>query len=224
MATTIDPTTHAVRVPPLPRDQWTDASRAVFAYWGEPDAWEKGSAANLSMVLATHPPLAMAYYTFGRHLMVDSTLPLRPRELVTLRVSWHTRSYYEWHYHVGYALNLGMSLDEIRAVGEGPNAATWNDEDRAVLRAVDDLHAASRISDATWAALGRHYDTPVLMDLLFTVGNYAMLSGVIASLGVQLEDGVDPISFDLVTASGAVPAKRYKPGEVEDWAAKNGDG
>ncbi|MGB8364781.1 MAG: carboxymuconolactone decarboxylase family protein [Rhizomicrobium sp.] len=210
------------RILPLPREEWTDAAREVFAFWGEPDAWENGSKTNVVMVMANHPALAMAYNAFGKHLLIDSTLPVRPRELVVLRVSWCLKSEYEWHYHVGYALNIGLSLEEIAAIKEGPDAPNWNEQDRAVLRAVDEMRENSRISDPTWAALARHFSRHQIMDLVFTIGQYVMLSGALATMGIQLEDGVDKIDFDLKTASGAPPVARYKPGEVEDWASNRG--
>jgi 4-carboxymuconolactone decarboxylase len=209
------------RIPPLPREEWTDEARAVFAFWGEPNAWENGSAANLSMVLANHPKLAIAYNVFGKHLLLASTLPLRARELIVLRTSWHLKSAYEWHYHVGYAVNIGMTLEEIAATKEGPEAGNWDELDRAVLRAVDELRLEQRISDANWAVLGRHFDRHQLMDLVFTIGNYVMLSWAISSFDVQLEERVDKIDFDLKTESGAPPAATHKPGESKDWAEKN---
>lgn len=205
------------RILPAPREEWTDATRAVFAFWGEPGAWDNGSKTNIVNVLANHPALATAYNSFGKHLLVDSTLPVWPRELVVLRVSWLVKSEYEWHYHVGYALAAGMTLAQIAAIGEGPDAPGWNDDDRAVLRACDELHATSRITDATWAALERQFSRHQIMDLVFTIGQYVMLSWAIAAFGIQLEDGVDRIGFDLRTASGNAPGGRYRPGETENW-------
>lgn len=204
----------------LPREEWTDEAREVFAFWGEPGAWENGSNVNLPMVLANHPKLAMAYNTFGKHLLLASELPVRPRELVVLRTSWHLKAEYEWHYHVGYALNAGMTMDEIAAIRDGADSPVWADkeEDRAVLSAVDELYLESHISDETWDALSRHFDKQQIMDLVFTIGNYVILSWAIAAFGMPLEDGVDRIGFDLKTLSGRTPRTRSRPGETDDWA------
>jgi 4-carboxymuconolactone decarboxylase len=210
------------RFAPLPRAAWTDEARAVFAFWGEPGAYDNGSATNMVMVLAHHPALATAYFTFGKHLLVTSTLPARDRELIVLRVSCLLRSAYEWHYHVGYALNLGMGLDEIAAIEHGSAAAGWAERDAAVLRAVEELHAQSRLSDACRTVLARHFDPRQIIDLVFTIGNYVMLSWAIAALDIEIEDGIDPIGFDLQTRSGASPVARYKPGEVQDWTSNRG--
>jgi 4-carboxymuconolactone decarboxylase len=214
--------TTAPRIGNLPRDEWTDEAREVFAFWGEPNAWEQGSKTNMTMTLANHPKLAMAYNTFGKHLLLDSAIAVRPRELIVLRTAWLTRSEYEWHYHVGYALNAGMTLAEIAAVGEGPSSPVWHDKevDRAVLSAVDELYRHSRISDATWEVLSRCFDRHQMMELVFTIGNYVLLSWVVAALGIPLEAGADQIGFDLKTRSGKSPEARFRPGESDDWAEK----
>ncbi len=208
----------AIRIPPLPPEQWTDAAREVFAFWGEPGAWQNGSRTNSQMVLANHPPLAMAFNHFGKHVLIENSAPVWARELVTLRIAWHIRSHYEWHYHVGYALNLGMTLEQISAIGIGPDAGTWSELDAAVLRCVDELRETSRVTDATWATLAAHFSKPQLMDLIFTLGQYVMLGWGIAAFGIQIEEGVDLIGFDLKTRSGQSPEVRVKPGEVENWA------
>ncbi|MET1757143.1 carboxymuconolactone decarboxylase family protein [Novosphingobium sp. RD2P27] len=207
-----------VRIPPLPREKWTDAAREVFTFWGEPGAEENGSQTTSQMVLANHPPLAMAFNRFGKHLLIDNTAPSWARELVTLRVAWHLKSQYEWHYHVGYALNLGMTLEQVADVGVGPDAGSWSEVDAALLRCVDELWENSRVTDATWSVLAQHYSTEQLMDLIFALGHYVMLGWAFAAFGVQLEDGVDPIGFDLKTRSGRAPEATYKPGEGEGWA------
>lgn len=213
-----------LRIGNLPREKWTDEARAVFAYWGEPDAWENGSRTNTMMTLARHPKLAMAFNQFGRQVLLESSLPVRPRELVVLRMSWHLKAEYEWHYHVGYAIAAGMTMDEVGAIRDGPDSPVWQgkDVDRAVLCGVDELFADATVSDETWARLAAAFDEKQLMDLVFTAGHYVMFSWAIAAFGIPLEDGIDKIGFDLKTASGRLPGASLRPGEADDWAEQSG--
>ncbi len=46
------------------------------------------------------------------------------------------------------------------------------------------------ISDATWAALSARYSTEQLMDVVFAVGQYNLVSMALNTFGVQLDKGV----------------------------------
>lgn len=210
------------RIPPLPKEEWTDPAREVFAFWGEPNSWEEGSKTTIIMTMANHPELGHVYNVWGKHLLMANQVPIREREMIILRVSWNLKSQYEWHNHVGYGLNAGLSLDEIAAIGVGPDAANWGELDQAVLRSVDEQMNAGRIGEATWTTLAKYYDRRQLMDLVFTIGHYVMTAWAIASLDVPLESGADMIGFDLKTASGRTPGASYKPGETEDWTSTRG--
>lgn len=210
------------RIPPLPKEEWTDPAREVFAFWGEPNSWEEGSKTTIIMTMANHPELGHVYNVWGKHLLMGNQVPIREREMIILRVSWNLKSQYEWHNHVGYGLNAGLSLEEIAAIGVGPDAANWGELDQAVLRSVDEQMNAGRIGEATWTTLAKYYDRRQLMDLVFTIGHYVMTAWAIASLDVPLESGADMIGFDLKTASGRTPGASYKPGETEDWTSTRG--
>jgi len=73
-------------------------------------------------------------------------------------------------------------------VGDGPAAALWSDEDRTLLRAVDQLCERTQIDDETWAALASRFDRRQLMDLVFTIGHYVMLAMALSAFGVEVEE------------------------------------
>ncbi len=211
-----------IRIDHLPRAEWSDDAREVFAFWGEPNAWEEGSKTNIMMVMGNHPDLGKIYNQWGKHFLMNNTLNTRQLEIVILRVSWRVKSAYEWHNHVGYGMNAGLTLDEIGAIRDFPEAGSWNAEEAALLQAVDDLIDHNKISDDTWATLAETLTTRQLMDLTFTIGHYVMTSWALSSFGVRIEGGADAVGFDLRTASGRIPGKTYKPGETEDWTSTRG--
>ncbi len=139
--------------------------------------------------LARHPKLLKRWMVFGNHILNKSSLPPRERELVILRVGWLCQAGYEWGQHVLIARNLGVREEEIERIADGPDAEGWSELDRLLLLAADELHADSFVSDDTWRGLATHYDTLQLMDLVFTVGQYHLVSMALNSFGVQLEDG-----------------------------------
>ena len=64
----------------------------------------------------------------------------------------------------------------------------------ALIVATDELHSNYFISDAAWAGLDAHFNDKQKADLIFTAGQYTMVSMFLNSVGVQLEAGktVDP--------------------------------
>jgi len=145
---------------------------------------------NITRTLENHPALAEAWLTFARHILGGSTLPPRDRELLILRIGFLCGSEYEWGQHTRIAKTVGVTDEEILRVIEGPDADGWAPFDSALLRAVDELHSDSEVSDLTWNELATRYDTKQLMDTVFTVGQYNLVSMALRSFRVPLDEGV----------------------------------
>lgn len=174
------------RIPPLPRTEWNTATQELLSRFER-----EGHVFNIFATLARHPDLLRRWLVFGNHVLGKSTLPARERELAILRMGWLCRAEYEWGHHVEIGKQAGLSEDEIKRVGKGPDAPGWNTFESALLRAVDELHADSFISDTTWRALSDRYNSQQLLDLIFTAGQYKLVSMALNSVGVQLEDGYE---------------------------------
>lgn len=174
------------RVRPLPESEWNEEAREFLRR-----VEREGQVLNIYKTLARHPKLLKRWSVFGTHVLYKSTLPARERELLILRTGWLCRSEYEWGQHVSIAKGCGISTEEINRVMEGPDAAGWDQSDVALLRAVDELLGDAFIGDATWQMLSERFDTPQLIDIIFTVGQYHLVSMALNTLGVQLDDGVE---------------------------------
>jgi len=173
------------RIEPLAEEQWDDETRELLER-----SRVEGRVLNIFRTLAVHPKLLKRWLVFGNHVLFKSSLPPRERELLILRTGWLCRAEYEWGQHAIIGKQAGLTDEEIGRIKEGPDAAGWNDFDRALLRAVDELHEHAFISDATWQALGERYDAQQLIDLIFTVGQYNLVSMALNTLGVQLDEGI----------------------------------
>ena len=176
------------RIEPLRDDQMDPETRALLG--ANSQRVGDGRVINIFRTLAVHPKLLKRWLVFGAHVLAKSTLPARERELAILRVGWICRAEYEWGQHVAIANRSGLSEEEIERVGAGPDAAGWSDRDRAILRAADELVGDHFLSDATWAALARDWSTQQIVDLVFAVGQYTLVSMALNSFGVQLDPGV----------------------------------
>jgi alkylhydroperoxidase family enzyme len=169
------------RVAPLTVDEIDPELRVRFG---------DGPVLNIFRTLANHPGLMKRWLVFGNHVLSKSTLPARERELLILRIGWLCQAGYEWGQHVVIGKAAGLSDEEIARIAKGPSAAEWSAADRALLRATDELHEDAFISDATWSELAGTWSTQQLMDLVFTVGQYNLVSMALNSLGVQPELGL----------------------------------
>ncbi len=148
-----------------------------------------GPILNIFRTLANHPKLMKRWLVFGNHVLAKSTLGAREREIVILRIGWLCRAEYEWAQHVVIGRASGITDEELERIADGPDAEGWSERDRLLLRAADELHADQFVSDATWSGLSQHYETQPLMDLVFTIGQYTLVSMALNTLGVQLEPG-----------------------------------
>jgi alkylhydroperoxidase family enzyme len=174
------------RVPPLDPSEWDEEIAALRSQLESTDR-----VLNIYKTLAQHPKLLKRWGVFGTHVLFKSTLPARERELLILRTGWLCQSGYEWGQHVLIGRTAGLSDEEIDRVVEGPDAAGWAPADADLLRAADELHNDSFISDGTWQALAERFDTQQMIDVIFAVGQYHTVSMALNSLGVQLDDGIE---------------------------------
>jgi 4-carboxymuconolactone decarboxylase len=170
------------RIAPLRLGSMSDAQRELV----QPQVRD-GKLPNLYATLAVHPKLYTPRLRFGRYLQRESLLPAPTRELLILRTAWLIRSPYEWAHHVEAAQAAGLSGQQIARIAQGPSASGWSNEQRALLQAADELRREAFISDATWSALEQHYDTKQLVEIIYTVGGYAMTGLAINSFGIQVE-------------------------------------
>ena len=174
-----------MRLPPLPEDEWDDETRAALAVLLPARRLNPLGAGDALAALARHPDLTRAFLTFGKHVMMDSTLPPRVRELAILRVARRRDCSYEWTHHARIAAKAGLTAAEIEGAGRGEAAGAL---EKAVLVAVDELDGDSEVSDGTWAALGEHLDERQRMDLVFTVGAYCLMAMAFNTFGVEPEN------------------------------------
>ena len=173
------------RVTPLTQEDWDENATEVMQPFVD-----SGQVFNIFRTLANHPLLAKRWMVFANHILGKSTLEVRERELLILRIGYLCQAGYEWGQHVVIARRAGMTDDEIRSAQTGPDTPGLAELDSLLLRATDELHADAHVSDTTWQGLSKHLSTQQLMDVVFTVGQYNLVSMALNSFGVQLDEGL----------------------------------
>ena len=174
------------RLAPLTESQWNEEQIKLLT----PYKREDGSVLNVVATLGRHPKLFDRFITFGLYVLQEQTLPDRDREILILRIGWLCQAKYEFGHHTLAGKRVGLTDEEILRITKGPDEPGWSTFDAALVRVVDELYYDAIISDATWKVLSEGYNEKQLMDVIFTVGDYNMVSWALNSLGVQLEKGV----------------------------------
>jgi alkylhydroperoxidase family enzyme len=137
--------------------------------------------------IARHRALLRAWLPFAGLLLLRGRLPRADSELVIARTAWNCTSWYEWVQHAGMAVDKGLPVALVEAVPGWERCNVWTDRQRTLLRAADELHGRSSITDDTWAALTTHLTDVQLIELCFVVGHYEMLAMALNALGVEPE-------------------------------------
>jgi alkylhydroperoxidase family enzyme len=123
-------------------------------------------------ILIRHAELYAAHLEVAKKYLSDCEMSIRDRELAILRIGWLSQAPFEWGAHVKIAKRNGITSEEIEWVIEGASAPGWNKRDRALLRAMEELHVDSMIADVTWASLQEFYNDKKLIELVILAGQY----------------------------------------------------
>lgn len=145
------------------------------------------------VVLGHAPALLGPFLGWAAALALEGRLPKHDHELLALRASYNCWSPFEWGEHAGFARNAGLDDGDIARIATGPDAPGWTPLEAALLRAADELHRSANVTDETWSALAAHYDDGQLVEVLYVVGQYTMLSFVANAAGVPVADDLDQL-------------------------------
>jgi alkylhydroperoxidase family enzyme len=146
---------------------------------------------NVFGTLAHHPALLRHWLEFATYLLAESTLEKRLRELVVLRVGWLCRSPYEWGQHVLIGRRVGVRDEDLERLAVGSTAAGWSQHEATALRAAEYMLEQHTLSDALWHELSGLFSRQQILDLVFLVGQYQLVSTALNACRVERDDGLD---------------------------------
>jgi len=134
------------------------------------------------------PPLALfttlarvprIYDRFRAGSLLDrGPVSLRHREIVINRTCARCVCAYEWGIHVAFfAQRVALTPEQIRATVRGDaDDSAWGDEERLLIRMVDELHDSANLSDEVWDALAATLSVDQIFELIALVGFYHTVS------------------------------------------------
>lgn len=144
---------------------------------------------NLTRVLFHNPEMARLSNDHAMYIRNRSKLDPRLREMAILQVGYLARSPYEYSHHVKIGMDFGVSEADIRAIADETAGRPTNLDplSKAVLAAARELASEIKLSDATFAILQQHLDTPRLLDLFDAICSYCGTVRLLAALQIDVE-------------------------------------
>jgi 4-carboxymuconolactone decarboxylase len=174
----------------------SDSARLPFASEEGPTAEllrarRGGQLSGLDRLLLHSPPVAEGWNALLRALRTGTTLPGDLRELIVLRIAVLNGAAFEWAAHEPIGRRAGLTDDQLVALRTPDGAASpvWSPVQAAVLAFTDASTTAVAVPEPVFAALREHLDDRGVVEVVATVGGYAMVSRFLVALEVPPPDG-----------------------------------
>jgi glucose/arabinose dehydrogenase/alkylhydroperoxidase family enzyme len=147
----------------------------------------EGDGIRIGRTLRQHPAMAAQWSANPTYVLSEERSGMTPheRELLILRTGWNAQAVYEWAKHVGSVGRAREQGLEPLWIAQGKDARGWDDNERALIDAADDMYRDTMISDETWATLSERYDTRRMMSIAAIVARYRKVSMTLNAIGVQ---------------------------------------
>ena len=142
---------------------------------------------HLMSLFLNNKPLLDAYATLGRYISNELTISPRDRELLIIRCAVKMKSVYEWAHHERIAKSVGLADKELEEL-KRPTPCDLPAVDIVLVQACDELIDTLELSENTFRALSKSFDTGNIMDIISVVGLYQWTAMLLRSFHVTIED------------------------------------
>lgn len=115
---------------------------------------------------------------------------LRPehRELAILRTAIVGDSRFEYSQHLKLARQIGISADKLGAIKSWTISNKFDETERAVMAATDEIVGRNLVEDATFAALKNHLSDEQIVELFFVITTYRMHGMMVRALHLEFDN------------------------------------
>jgi alkylhydroperoxidase family enzyme len=141
----------------------------------------------LFKVLAHSPKICRDWNRMGATILLKGKLSHKLRELAIVRVGELAQASYELIAHRRIGLQTGLTQSHIDDIGDWQSSDNFDEVERAVLQYTDEVALDVRASDATFAAVQKHFDEQKIVELTVAIGFYGMVCRTLEALQVDLE-------------------------------------
>ena len=177
------------RVPPLDPERLSPEQKRVY----DQIAGKRKTVRGPFPIWLHTPKLAEHANQFGVVLRDHSTIGRRIFELAVITVCRAGTVQYAWSSHAPQAEVQGIAPDIVAAIRENRTPVFQRDDERVAYETAKEIMDAGALSQAGYDKAVAQFGLQGTVELVSTVGYYAMVGIFLKSFGVQPPDGSTPL-------------------------------
>ena len=143
---------------------------------------------NVFRMMGRAPESFRPFMEFAFSILAKSEFDTRKREIAVLRVAHVTRASYEWFQHLIVATRVGVTEEEIEKIAVDGPVTQLDEEGNLLCRVADEISTDVRLGDEALQQILDRYGTRQATELILCVSYFNMLSRLLESLRVELEE------------------------------------
>jgi len=147
---------------------------------------------NIARLVALCPGMGGQYLRFAGAVLRGENVPMRLRELATLRVAHLGGAEYAFQHHIPLGQAAGLTGPQIEAIRHWEDSPEFDDTERLVLAYTDAVARDGQVSDDTFAAMQAVFSDHDIVELTLVIAYFVMLGRILVAFQVDLEPGFTP--------------------------------
>jgi alkylhydroperoxidase family enzyme len=147
-----------------------------------------GRLINIYRLMLHSPALANAWFELNQAVRYGTEIDGQSRELAVIRVAiLNDVEYVQRAHGPAYALQEGLTPEQVAGVGYWQASKLFNDQQRALLAYTDAMTQKIDVPDAVFADVRKHFSERQTVELTMLIGAYNMLTRFLKALKVDPE-------------------------------------
>ncbi len=175
------------KLPYVTRDELPEDKRHVYDRIAE----TRGSVDHIFRLLLNSPDAAEVATSVGEYIRYRSPLDPTIREISILSVARELDCEYEWAQHEPIARRDGVSDRTIESIRNGRAPMGVPAKEGVYVQGVKELVRNGTLSEPTFKAIEHLIGPSQTLDFLVLVGYYSMLARIMATLEIELDEGLE---------------------------------
>ena len=161
------------RMPPIPKEQWTEAQKKAAAEFA---AMRGQDVFGPFALMLRSPEVMLRAAAMGDHMRYKTVLPPALSEFIILIVARHWSQQFEWYVHQPMALKAGLAGTIVSAVSKGRRPEAMSSDEAIVYEFATELLRLQNVSDPTYASALERFGEQGVVDMVGVAGYYSFLS------------------------------------------------